>query len=108
MNKRRIGSTALEFTEVSFGGAALGGLYRLFVRGGDGNATHAGTRLTKISQPHDLQKEWIFHIDCMMELIFRTLRGSGGFERAMAIGKEASSMSSQSRTNTKHCLRRPN
>jgi D-threo-aldose 1-dehydrogenase len=36
MNKRRIGSTALEFTEVSFGGAALGGLYRLFARGGDG------------------------------------------------------------------------
>ncbi|PBB95834.1 aldo/keto reductase [Mesorhizobium sp. WSM3862] len=28
MNKRRIGATALEVTEVSFGGAAIGGLYR--------------------------------------------------------------------------------
>ncbi|RUX38264.1 aldo/keto reductase, partial [Mesorhizobium sp. M7A.F.Ca.CA.002.09.1.1] len=28
MEKRRIGRTALEVTEVSFGGAALGGLYR--------------------------------------------------------------------------------
>ncbi|MER9297570.1 aldo/keto reductase [Mesorhizobium sp. M0621] len=28
MNKRRIGRTALEVTEVSFGGAAIGGLYR--------------------------------------------------------------------------------
>ena len=28
MNKRRIGTTALEVTEVSFGGAAVGGLYR--------------------------------------------------------------------------------
>ncbi|MGX5840056.1 aldo/keto reductase [Mesorhizobium sp. ArgA1] len=28
MNKRRIGTTALEVTEISFGGAAIGGLYR--------------------------------------------------------------------------------
>ncbi len=28
MDKRRVGSTALEVTEVSFGGAAIGGLYR--------------------------------------------------------------------------------
>ncbi|RWM75979.1 MAG: aldo/keto reductase [Mesorhizobium sp.] len=28
MKKRRVGSTALEITEVSFGGAAIGGLYR--------------------------------------------------------------------------------
>jgi D-threo-aldose 1-dehydrogenase len=28
MNKRRIGKTALDVTEISFGGAALGGLYR--------------------------------------------------------------------------------
>src|ERR687891_244199 len=28
MKKRRVGSTALEITEVSFGGAAVGGLYR--------------------------------------------------------------------------------
>ncbi|WFP78129.1 aldo/keto reductase [Mesorhizobium sp. WSM4906] len=28
MNKRRIGKTALEVTEISFGGAAIGGLYR--------------------------------------------------------------------------------
>ncbi|TIP96369.1 MAG: aldo/keto reductase, partial [Mesorhizobium sp.] len=28
MKKRRVGSTGLEITEVSFGGAAVGGLYR--------------------------------------------------------------------------------
>ena len=28
MNKRRIGTTALDVTEISFGGAAIGGLYR--------------------------------------------------------------------------------
>ena len=28
MNKRRVGTTALEVTEISFGGAAIGGLYR--------------------------------------------------------------------------------
>ncbi|TJW45583.1 MAG: aldo/keto reductase, partial [Mesorhizobium sp.] len=28
MKKRRVGSTSLEITEVSFGGAAVGGLYR--------------------------------------------------------------------------------
>jgi D-threo-aldose 1-dehydrogenase len=28
MNRRRIGTTALEITEISFGGAAIGGLYR--------------------------------------------------------------------------------
>jgi D-threo-aldose 1-dehydrogenase len=34
MNRRRIGSTALEVTEISFGGAAVGGLYRAVSREG--------------------------------------------------------------------------
>jgi D-threo-aldose 1-dehydrogenase len=32
MNKRRIGDTALEVTEISFGGASIGGLYRTCTR----------------------------------------------------------------------------